>query len=77
MTDIFEQEDDILEDANIKLVELGQEAAERVLEGKQPDKQDAQAASITLYQKAYEKKDELTTKQQEALLYVLFQLSNQ
>lgn len=75
MPDIFTQEASIITAAADRLVRWGQTSAERVLAGKFPDNQDVKAAKILLYLEVYRSKVSLTVKQQEAILYVLFELS--
>lgn len=78
MADIFDQENAIIIAAADKFVALGQEAAERVVSnGKEAKKQDKEAEDILRYLTAYRQKDNLTSKQLEAILYVLKDLSDE
>lgn len=76
MTNIFTQENAIILAAYTRFVELGQEAAEKIINGREPIKEDNQAQNISTYLTVYRSKDSLDTKQLEAVLYALLDLSD-
>lgn len=76
MINIFIQENAVILAAYTRFVELGQEAAEKVIAGREPKKEDKQAQDISRYLKAYQSKASLDTKQLEAVLYALLDLSD-
>lgn len=76
MTNIFIQENAVILAAYTRFVELGQEAAEKVIGGYEPKKEDIQAEKIAQYLQVYQSKASLDTKQLEAVLYALLDLSD-
>jgi hypothetical protein len=76
MTNIFLQENAIILAAYTRFVVLGQAAAVKVMGGKTPKKEDAQAAKLATYLKVYQSKASLSTKRLEAVLYALLELSD-
>lgn len=75
MSNVFIQENAIILAAYTKFVELGQTAAQKILNGKTPKKEDKQAQDISRYLTAYRSKSSLSTKQLEVVLYALLELS--
>lgn len=76
MTNVFVQENAIILAAYTRFVVLGQAAAVKIIAGKTPKKEDTQAAKLATYLKVYKSKPSLSTKQLEAVLYALLELSD-
>lgn len=77
MSELVRIADEIIESANIKMVELGVEAAERIVSGKEGIRQFRQGERIRVVKRAYDSNVELTEKEKESLLHCLRQLSEQ
>lgn len=74
-SEIFREENSIVLAAAERMVALGSEASQRILNGKQTDDQDAIAQSILLLLTAYRQKTNLSTDDLESILYDLRELS--
>lgn len=74
-SEILLQENAIILASMEKFVELGQEASEKIINGKTPEKQDAKAEQILQLLTAYRRKAQLSDDNLESLLYALKQLS--
>lgn len=77
MSEIFLEENAIILAAAEKMVDLGQEAAERVVNGKEAKTQDATGLKILNLLTAYRQKINLTDKELEAILYDLKYISEE